>query len=375
MNRATLLLEDGTQFSGEPLGKKGVAIGPLFFDTRVVGYQEIITDPANAGKILLFTYPLIGNYGINPKFNESGRAQVKGVVIKEKSKIYSNWQAKGSWDDFLVQEKLVGITEVDTRTLAVYLREKGEIWAAISTNGKSTEELLAEIKRLKQKTMPNWIKEISTPQIQTIKGKSKLRIGILDLGVLQSLISQLKNLGLQILILPYQSSGDDILKLKLKGLIISSGPEEDWVLDEIISTLKKLIGKIPILGIALGSQLLAKALGAKIKKMHLGHHGVNYPLKYSSSHKGDITVQNHSWVIDSDSLKKIKHIRITALHLNDATVEGFASKKYKLMAIQYYPISPGFEEVNSVLTKFLKLMNPALPKIKDKRKIKKGRAG
>ena len=182
MNSALLVLEDGRVFSGSSIGIAGVAIGPLFFDTRVVGFQEVITDPANAGKILMFTYPLIGNYGINEKFNESEGTRVKGLVIKEKSRMYSNWQAKGSLDDFLKKENLVALAEVDTRTLAVQLRDKGEVWAALSTNnGKTKEELLKEIKLQKQKPKPSLIEAISVEKIKVIKGKTKTRVGILDL--------------------------------------------------------------------------------------------------------------------------------------------------------------------------------------------------
>ena len=356
MNSALLVLEDGKVFSGSSIGIEGVAIGPLFFDTRVVGFQEVITDPANAGKILMFTYPLIGNYGINEKFNESEGARVKGLVIKEKSRMYSNWQAKGSLDDFLKKENLVALAEVDTRTLAVHLRDKGEVWAVLSTNGKTKEELLKEIKLQKQKPKPSLIEAISVEKIKVIKGKTKTRVGILDLGVTQSLLRPLNNLGLGVVILPYNTGSQEILKLKLKGLIISGGPEDDPVLEKIVTVVKKLIGKIPILGIALGSQVIAKSLGAKIKKMHLGHHGVNYPIIYPSSFKGEITVQNHSWIVDMGSLKKIKGVEITALHLNDETVEGFASKNHKIIAVQYNPVSPGFDEVNSILIEFLRLM-------------------
>jgi len=372
MNSALLVLEGGRVFSGSSIGIEGVAIGPLFFDTRVVGFQEVITDPANAGKILMFTYPLIGNYGINEKFNESEGGRVKGLVIKEKSRMYSNWQAKGSLDDFLKKENLVALAEVDTRTLTVQLRDKGEVWAALSTNGKTKEELLKGIKLQKQKPKPSLIEAISVEKIKVIKGKTKTRVGILDLGVTQSLLRQLNNLGLGVVLLPYDTEPQEILKLKLKGLIISGGPEDDPVLEKIVTAVGKLIGEIPILGIALGSQVIAKSLGAKIKKMHLGHHGVNYPIIYPTSFprslikieggippaagKGEITVQNHSWIVDMGSLKKIKGVEITALHLNDETVEGFASKKHKIIAVQYNPVSPGFDEVNSILIEFLRLM-------------------
>jgi carbamoyl-phosphate synthase small subunit len=371
MNGAVLVLEDGAEFKGESLGIKGLTAGPLFFDTRVVGYQEVMTDPANAGKILMLTYPLIGNYGVNDKFNESAKTWVGGLVIKEESKMYSNWQAQGSLDDFLKKEKLVAITEVDTRTLAVHLRDKGEMWAAISTNGKSKEALLKQIKILKHKTKSR-MNDISTKETRVISGKTKMRVGVLDLGVLKSLIVQLQNLGLEIAILPFNTQPAEIFRLKLNGLIISNGPEDDPISEEIIPIVKHLVGKIPILGIALGCQLIAKSLGAKTKRMHLGHHGVNYPIKYSPSFsrsaikirdgippgagKGEITVQNHSWVIDLNSLRKVKDIEITALNLNDETAEEFVSKKYKIIAVQYYPASPGFDEVNSTLIKFLQLM-------------------
>ena len=354
--KAILMLEDGTVFEGEPIGKEGIAAGPIFFDTRVVGYQEVMTDPANADKILLLTYPLIGNYGINEKFNESETARVKGLVIKEKSKTYSNWQAKSSLEDFLEQEGIVGITEVDTRTLAVHLRDNGEMLAAISTNGKGRQEVLDQIKRLKQNKKQSLIKEISIKKPKVIAGNTKTKIGILDLGIPQGLITQLKNLGVEIIVLPYDTSAEKILKSQLKGLILSSGPEEDIAQEQILPILKNIIGKIPVLGIAVGAHLVAKALGAATKKMILGHHGVNYPIKSPDSFKGHITVQNHSWVVELDSLKKIKDMHITALNLNDGTVEAFESKKHKVVAVQYCLTSPGFDEANATLIKFLQFV-------------------
>lgn len=372
MSNALLVLEDGAVFEGESIGARSVVSGPIFFDTRVVGYQEVITDPANAGRILLLTYPLIGNYGVNDKFKESGGTWIKGLLIKELSKIYSNWQAKGSLDDFLKSEGLVAMAEVDTRTLAVHLRDKGEIWAAISANGKKKEELLKDISIRRRQANKGIVGRISAKEIRLIKGKTKTRVGVLDLGVLQSLITQLQGLGMEIVVLPYNAPAEEILKLKLKGLIVSSGPEEDAGLDGVTATIKNIIGRIPLLGIALGSQLIAKAMGGEVKKMRLGHHGVNYPIEYTSlarntliktkgskcpqMGKGDITVQNHSWVVDVESLKKIKDIRITARHLNDATLEAFESPKYKIIAVQYYPQSPGFGEVHPVLINFLQLM-------------------
>lgn len=354
---ARIVLEDGEEFNGKFIGIKKGVIAPLFFDTRVVGYQEVITEPANAGKILMLTYPLIGNYGINDKFNESKNAWIKGLIIKEKSKIYSNWQAEGCLDDFLTAQKLMAISEVDTRTLAVHLRDKGLLWAAISPDGEDKDGLLAKIRDYKKNMKPDYIKEISVKKITEIKGlkTGAKRIGILDLGVLRSLIRQLLDLCGQPVLIPYNTSSQDILKLKLKGLIISSGPEEDIGLLKVLENVRNIIGKIPILGISSGCEIIAQAFGSKIKKMKLGHHGVNYPVISGRSYKGIITVQNHSLVIDGDSLKKIKNLKVTAINLNDKTIEEIESPKLKIWGLQYYPASPGFNQPHPKLKEFIKL--------------------
>lgn len=355
--RALLVLEDGAVFKGESIGVKGEAIGPISFDTRVVGYQEAMTDPAHAGKILMFTYPLIGNYGVNDKFNESDKAWIEGLVIKEKSRIYSNWQAKGSFDGFLKQHNLMAISKVDTRTLTVYLRGKGSMWAAISCNGKNAKYLLSQIHNYKKNSRPHYIQDISVKKITVVKKpKGSLRkIGVLDLGVCKSLIRQLVNLDCQVVLLPFNTPASDILKLKLKGLIVSSGPEEDEALNNITDNISDLIGKIPVLGISSGHQIIAQALGAKIIRMKIGHHGVNYPIIFPGSNKGEITVQNHNLVVDRGSLKKTKALKVCAINLNDQTVEEIESPKLKIMGLQYYPASPGFEQINPKLAQFMTL--------------------
>lgn len=355
--KAILMLEDGKSFSGEALGSQGERIGEAIFNTAVVGYQEMMTDPANAGKILVLTYPLIGNYGCAPKFNASKNVWLAGLVIKEKTRIFSNWQAKSSFDDFIKEHSLLTISEVDTRTLAVHLRNKGEMWGVISTNGFTAKELLGKIEAFRKTKPESLLPKISVAKSKHAgKEKTKQRLAVLDLGVTNSIIRQLETLGLSITILPYNTAAQEILRLKPSGLIISSGPEEDVALKEVAENIKSLIGKLPILGISTGHQVLACALGAKVIKMKLGHHGVNYPIHNPTSYKGEITVQNHSYVVDTDSLAKIKNIKITGYNLNDRTIEEIESKKLKLMGIQYLPVSPGFDEVNSVLKKFSKML-------------------
>jgi carbamoyl-phosphate synthase small subunit len=357
--KAVLMLEDGRSFSGEALaGAQGERIGEVIFNTAVVGYQEMMTDPANAGKILVLTYPLIGNYGVAPKFNESKQVWLSGLVIKEKSNIFSNWQAKRSFDDFVKEQKLLTLSEVDTRSLAVHLRQKGEILGIISTSCFEPKELKAKMEAFRRKSPASILPKISVARPSAF-GKSKKgakKIAVLDLGITNSIIKQLQTLGVSLTLLPYDSKAEAILKFKPKGLIISGGPESDPGLDAVAENIKLLIGKIPILGISCGHEVLTQSLGAKVVKMKLGHHGVNYPINNPASYKGEITVQNHSYAADAGALSKRKDIKITAYNLNDRTVEEMESKKLKFIGIQYCPSSPGFGRANDVFNRFLRML-------------------
>ncbi|MCX5703680.1 MAG: carbamoyl phosphate synthase small subunit, partial [Candidatus Omnitrophica bacterium] len=294
---------------------------------------------------------------VAPKFNQSKKAWASGLVIKEKSRIYSNWQAKASLDDFIKEEKLVTISEVDTRTLAVHLRQKGEMPGIISTQCFDAKELLAKLEDFRKKKAESLLPKISVARPKQLGAKkAKHKIAILDLGIQNSIIRQLEALGLSLWLLPYNTTPQEILRLKPSGLIISGGPELDIGLKDVANNIQPLIRKLPMLGISTGYQVLALALGAKLHKMKLGHRGVNYPIQNPAAYKGEITVQNHSCAVDADSLRKIKEIKITALNLNDRTVEEIESKKLKLMGVQYYPASPGFNEVNNTFKKFLKLI-------------------
>lgn len=356
--KAILMLEDGKSFFGQAINGNGESIGKVILNTAVVGYQEMMTDPANAGKILVLTYPLIGNYGIAPKFNESSKVWLSGLVIKEKSRMYSNWQAKASFDNFIKEHNLITISEVDTRTLAVHLRGEAQMLGIISTKSFEIKELLAKIANFRKKLQESLLPKISVIRPKHLgKEKAKPKIAILDLGITNSIIRQLETLGLSLSILPYNFTAQEILRIRPKGLIISGGPEEDIGLKEVAQNVKLLINKLPILGISTGHQVLCRAIGAKVTKMKLGHHGVNYPIHNPVSYKGEITVQNHSYVVDADSLSKIRDIKITGFNLNDRTIEEIESKKLKLIGIQYYPASPGFNEVNNVFKRFIKILS------------------
>jgi carbamoyl-phosphate synthase small subunit len=354
--KAIIMLEDGRSFFGEADGSKVERIGEVIMNTAVVGYQEMMTDPANAGKILVLTYPLIGNYGCATKFNESDKVWLAGLIIKEKTRISSNWQSTMSFDDFVKKNNLFSLSGIDTRTLAVHLRQKGSMLGIISTSCFQEKELLSRIAEFRKNKTNGILAATSTKSIKKLGKTGKKNIAVLDLGITNSLIKQLERLGASLTLFPYNTKAKDILKLKPKGLVISGGPEEISDLGVIAENVKELIGKLPILGIAAGNLVLGIALGAKISKLKTGHRGVNYPMRNPASFKGEITVQNHGFAIDAFTLLKTKNVSISGFNLNDRTVEEIESKKLKLIGVQYNPVSLGFNEPNSVLKRFINLL-------------------
>jgi len=354
--KALLVLEDGTCFEGISIGAPGERIGGVILNTGVVGYQEIMTDPANAGKIVVLTYPLIGNYGVAKKFNESKKCWIGSLVIKENSRMPSNWQTEDSLDDFLKNQGVLAISGIDTRTLAVNIRDKGERPGIVSTKRVKKADLVKRLKDKSKKPGRDFIKGISVRKIANIKGKPGApKIGIIDLGIMNNFLRQLKSLGCSIMLLPYNTPSEKILALKLDGLVISSGPEDDEAIPGVLKVVQGLLGKIPVFGISLGHEIIGLALGGKRLKMKVGHHGVNYPVKSPSSYRGEITVQNHSFALDPDSIKDKKEIEITLRNVNDDSIEEMESKRLKFISTQYYPASPGLNEVHDVFKRFLKM--------------------
>lgn len=354
--KAILMLEDGKKFDGEAAGVTGERIGEVFFNTAVVGYQEMLTDPANAGKLLVLTYPLIGNYGCAPKFNESKEVWAAGLVMKENSRMYSSWQAKQSLDDFAKGHNLFMLKGVDTRSLAAHLRNKGEMLGIVSSKDFQAQSLQAKIKASRQNKNHSYLDCISVKKPTLLSKAKGKRIAVLDLGVTRSLLRQLEALGVALTLFPFNSTAKEILSIRPHGLVISGGPEEDSSLGQVAQNVANLLGRVPLLGISTGHQIIAVALGAKMIKMKLGHHGVNYPIYNQGSFKGEVTVQNHSWVVDTDSLSRIKQIKITGYNLNDRSVEEMESRKLKVLGAQYVAACPGFEEVSPVLTRFYKML-------------------
>lgn len=342
-----LVLENGQIYKGSFLGKKAGTSGNVILQTAVVGYQEILTDPVNYGRIIVFTYPLIGNYGVAEKFDQSACPLANGFVIKEKSPIYSNWQAQDSFDNFVKKNNISCLQSIDTRTLTIALRENGEMTGAILPVEEDEKEWLKN----KNRTADH-IKIISARQITRISGKGHASLGLLDLGVTKNIMEQLIKISSRLILFPYNSRAQDILKSKIKALVISGGPENDAALPSMAKEISKVVGRIPILAYSTGHHLLTMALGGKIYKLKLGHHGVNYPVTSPGTLKGEITVQNHSFCLSKNSIKS-KGVEITGYNLNDKTIEEMRSRKLRFISCQYYLNSPGLGEINPVLKEFI----------------------
>ena len=356
--KAVLMLEDGKTFSGHGFGVCTERVGKVILNTSVVGYQEMVTDPANSGRFLALTYPLIGNYGTAEKFNESNKVWAAGLIIKESSRIYSNWQARTSLEAFAKDNGLFVLQGIDTRTLAVHIRQKGEMLGILSSGCPLAKELSAKLDVFRSRAADSVLPQISIskPMVLSASKKRGKKVAILDVGMTQSILRQVRVLGFRLTVLPYNTRPADILSLKLHGLIISGGPEEDPGLEVVVDTARSLIGTIPLMGIGAGHQVIARALGAKITRLKLGHRGVNYPMHNPGSPKGEITVQNHGLVVDAEALNKIKQLKITGYNLNDHSVEEIESKALRLLGVQYEPASPGFAEINPAFIKFGKMI-------------------
>ena len=335
--KAVLVLEDGTTFEGRSFGATGEKIGRVVFHTGVVGYQELITDPSYRGLLLTMTYPLIGNYGINEAGFESNTAQVEALIVKENSRIYSNWLAKESLETFMKKHKVVGIEGIDTRGLVIHIRDNGEMRGIVSTRDYNVKSLMDKAKTFSYQGR-NLISEVTVSQVVLweIPDNVKHKIVVIDLGGTKSLFDSLKNVGCQVIRVPLKTSVNKILQLNPDGIVISSGPEDSKNFATIANTVKNLLGKKPICGISSGNLVLGIALGGKIKQMKCGHHGVNQPVRNLESKKVEITTQNHSYVIDENSIKKAD-IKVTHININDNSIEGIKGKRYSAIGLQYIP--------------------------------------
>ncbi len=352
---ARLALENGKIFYGKGFGAEGSSSGEVVFNTAMTGYQEVLTDPSYCGQIVTMTYPLIGNYGINPDDFESRKTFVRGFIVKEVCTMPNNWRTTETLSEYLERCGVLGLTGIDTRALTRIIREFGTLRGIITTEDISDAELRQKVESVPFLSGQRLIEETTTPEPYTLAGTGK-RVVVIDLGMKLAIARNLNITGCEVVVVPAHTTAADILALKPDGLMLSNGPGDPKDAVHTINEVKTLLGKLPIFGICLGHQVLALALGGDTYKLKFGHRGSNHPVQDLESAKVQITSQNHGYAISEDTLKDLD-VTITHRSLNDGTVEGMMHKKYPLFCVQYHPEAfPGPSDSAHIFHRFLSMM-------------------
>ncbi len=357
--KAKLALASGVVFSGESFGAEGETAGEVVFNTSMIGYQEVLTDPSYCGQIVTMTYPHIGNYGINPEDFESSKPQVAGFVVREYSKFYSNFRATESLGEFLKRNNIVGIEAIDTRKLTRIIREVGAMNAIISTTDLDDASLVGKAKAFPSMSGLDLAKVVTTKKPYTFSknGRSdfKFRVVAYDFGIKTNILRKLYERGCDVTVVPANTSADEIMRSDPDGIFLSNGPGDPAAVTYAIDSMRQLIGKKPIFGICLGHQILALAAGAKTFKMKFGHRGANHPVKRLSNETVEVTSHNHGFAVDPGSLPA--DYEITHIDLNDDILEGFRHKSLPLFCVQYHPeASPGPHDSDYLFDDFVRMM-------------------
>ncbi len=351
---AFLAIENGTVLRGRSVGAEGEKAGDLVFNTSMSGYHEILTDPSYAGQVVVMTYPLIGNYGVAEEDAESKRAWPEAFVLKEMSKIASNFRSSIPLPEWLEREGVVAIEDVDTRLLTKLTRSEGSLRCVISTEDDDPESLVAKARSAQatdgrdlasvvsceepytwdsayDESYPDWIQK---------RGAATKRVVAYDFGIKRNILRSLVHCGFDVTVVPAWTPADEALAMDPDGVFLSNGPGDPSAVSRGIDAVSNLVGKTPIFGICLGHQILSIVLGAKTHKMPFGHHGANHPVRDVLTNRVEITSQNHSFAVDPDSLPD--HLELTHLNLNDQTVEGIRHRTLPVFSVQYHPeAAPG----------------------------------
>lgn len=370
LQKATLALADGSVFEGVAVGAEGIAGGEVVFNTSMSGYQEILTDPSYVNQMITFTYPHIGNVGVNDEDVESRKVQVSGLIVREFSEEYSNYRAKRSLGSYLKENNIVAISGIDTRALVIHLRDKGAQNGIIATGQYSKDELIDRARKVPSMEGLDLVPLVTTKERYEWKqGTWKLGSGYknytdaelrgrplvvaLDFGVKYNILRLLVENGFRVIVVPASTSAQEILALNPDGVFLSNGPGDPSAVTYGIKAVQDVVGKKPIFGICLGHQILGIALGAPTFKLKFGHRGGNHPVRNEITGKVEITVQNHGFA--TDAARVPKSMCISHLNLNDNTVEGFELDGGKTFSVQYHPeSSPGPNDARYLFQKFYK---------------------
>ena len=356
LEKAFILLDDGTVFFGKALGVKGSAFGELCFNTGMTGYQEIFTDPSYYGQLMVTTNAHIGNYGVSDIDIESDSPKISGLICKNFNHSYSRPAADNSLQNFFTKHEIVAISDVDTRALVSHIRDNGAMNAVISTNIDSMESLKLDLLKTPSMKGLELASKVSTKEPYFFGNPdSKIKIAALDLGIKLNILRNLSKRGAYIKVFPYDSSIEDLSSWNPNGYFISNGPGDPEPLSSAISLAKEVL-KInkPLFGICLGHQVIAIANGISTYKMHNGHRGINHPVINLITGKGEITSQNHGFAINKVETEQNRDIEITHLHLNDNTIAGISIKNKNCFSVQYHPeASPGPHDASYLFDIFI----------------------
>ncbi len=378
--KAILALEDGTVMEGQGFGALTTRVGEVCFNTSMTGYQEILTDPSYYGQIVTMTYPLIGNYGVNPQDAESWKPHVFGFVVRELSPMYSNWRARQSLSDYCKEHGIPGISGIDTRALTKRLRVQGSMKGVLTTEAISAEEAVKMAKESPGIVGADYAQKVTHPErfIWDESGEKSIEFALpfgvdseipkkemppadipivaYDFGIKYNILRILRRAGFNVEVLPANTSASDALKNNPRGIFLSNGPGDPAALGYAVDAIRELSQSgVPMFGICMGHQILSQALGATTYKLKFGHRGANQPVKDLDSGRVEITSQNHGFAVDPSSLNK--DAEVNRINLNDQTVEGLRHKTLPVFSVQYHPeASPGPHDSSPLFQEFRKLI-------------------
>lgn len=351
--KARLILEDGTICIGKAMGATNESIGEVVFNTGLTGYQEVLSDPSYCGQIVVMTYPLIGNYGINRDDLEAVRPFIHGFVVREHCDMPSNWRSTQTLDELLKSYEIPGISGVDTRMLTRKIRHFGTLRGLITTSEQPAEELIARLKGTD--VMTDQVAQVSTKSIFSSPGNGD-RVVLVDFGSKHGIMRELSKRGCDIVVVPHNVTADEIRRLQPDGILLSNGPGDPKDVPQAIQMIKEILGEYPLFGICLGHQLFALASGADTEKLKFGHRGGNHPVKELPTGRTYITSQNHGYAVNEASITGTE-LEVTHLALNDGTIEGLRNVGKQAFSVQYHPeAAPGPYDSGYLFDQFLDMM-------------------
>lgn len=359
---ALLLLEDGTLLKGKAFGAKGTTGGEICFNTGMTGYQEVFTDPSYTGQVLIMNSVYIGNYGVKADEVESDSVKIKGLICKNISEKFSRMIADESLEDYLVQNNIVAIHDVDTRALVEHIRSKGAMNCIISTEITDPEELKKELEKVPSMDGLELSSQVSTKEPYTVgDANAAIKIAVMDYGVKRHILQCLVDRGAYLKVFPAKTDYSEVIDFQPNGIFISNGPGDPASMDYAVDIVKKALGEDrPLFGICLGHQILARANDIPTFKMHHGHRGLNHPVKNLLTGKSEITTQNHGFGVVPEAAHNSDRVEVTHVNLNDDSVEGIRVKGKKAFSVQYHPEStPGPHDSRYLFDEFIDMIKNA----------------